>query len=432
MKKILCLILRFFAKRIIHKYAPVVIGITGSVGKTSTKEAIFTVLRKKCPGLRQNIKNYNNEIGLPLTIIGVDTGGTNLIAWLKIFIKAAGLLFKVDVNYPKILILEMGADKPNDIEYLIKIAPCQIGVLTKIGTAHIEFFGSIEKIAEEKQKIISHLDSSGFAIVNFDDAAAQKALKNTSAQIITFGVGAGADVRALESTMQSSASSADKNCNLGLSFKLNYNGSSVPAFLPNIVGVHQIYPALAAASVGISLGMNLVEISEALRDYLPPKGRMNLIKGINNSLIIDDTYNASPEAAVSAIETLAQMKFTGTGRKIAALGDMLELGDLTEQSHYNVGKFCAEQKIDILICSGKFAEIIKRGAIEHGLNNGQVFAVDNSDAAGQLLKNMLKNDDILLIKGSQASRMEKAVKTVMAEPDTATKLLVRQESTWLE
>ncbi len=115
MKKILCLILKFFAKRIIRKYAPVVIGITGSVGKTSTKEAIFTVLRKKCPnlptgqaGLRQNIKNYNNEIGLPLTIIGADTGGMNPIAWLKIFIKAIGLLLKFDANYPTILILEMG------------------------------------------------------------------------------------------------------------------------------------------------------------------------------------------------------------------------------------------------------------------------------------------------------------------------------------
>ncbi|MFH0815017.1 MAG: UDP-N-acetylmuramoyl-tripeptide--D-alanyl-D-alanine ligase [Candidatus Falkowbacteria bacterium] len=431
MKKILCLILRFFAKCVIHKYAPVVIGITGSVGKTSTKEAIFTVLRKKCPNLRQNIKNYNNEIGLPLTIIGADTGNANPIAWLRVFAKAIGLLLKFDVNYPTILILEMGADKPNDIEYLIKIAPCQIGVLTKIGTAHIEFFGSIEKIAEEKQKIISHLDSSGFAIVNFDDARAQKALKNTSAQIITFGINEGADVRALESTMQNSASSADKNCNLGLSFKLNYKGSSVPAFLPNIIGAHQIYPALAATGVGLALGMNLIEISEALRNYLPPKGRMNLIEGINDSTIIDDTYNSSPEAAISAIETLAQMKFNGTGRKIAALGDMLELGDSTEKSHYDIGKFCAEQKIDVLICSGKFAEMTKRGAVEHGLELGQVFVVDNSVATGQLLKNMIKNDDIVLIKGSQGSRMEKAVKAVMLAPEKAGKLLVRQESGWL-
>jgi UDP-N-acetylmuramoyl-tripeptide--D-alanyl-D-alanine ligase len=423
MLKILQKILKYYSIRIIKKYSPVIIGVTGSVGKTSTKEAIFAVLHKKHPDTRRNIKNYNNEIGLPLTIIGTDTGGKSLMAWLKIFAKARALLKKTDPTYPTILILEMGADKPGDIEYLTKIAPCQIGILTKIGTAHIEFFGSIEKIAEEKRHIITHLDKSGFAILNADDELVVKFQKQTKAQVITFGVSSNATVAAIEINTQ-------REKNAGTMFKLKYKGASVPAFLPNTIGRHQIYPALAAAAVGLALGMNLVEISEGLRGYKSPKGRMNLIKGINGSLIIDDTYNSSPEAATAAIETLAETTINDAGRKIAVLGDMLELGERTNISHFEIGKLCAKKKIDLLICSGKFGKIVESGAVEHGLNNNQVFAVDNADEAGQLLTNMLKQDDIILIKGSQGSRMEKTVKAIMAEPEKAGELLIRQDSNW--
>jgi UDP-N-acetylmuramoyl-tripeptide--D-alanyl-D-alanine ligase len=424
MLKLLQIILKYYATRIIKKYSPIVVGITGSVGKTSTKEAAYAVLSKKFPNIRRNIKNYNNEIGLPLTIIGSDTGGRSLKAWLKIFAQARTLLKKTDLNYPAMLILEMGADKPNDIKYLTRIAPCQLGVLTKIGTAHIEFFGSIEKIAAEKRNIVTHLDSSGFAILNADDELVAKSAKMTKAQILTYGIDNNADIMGIEMNTQCEGAA-------GTMFKLKYKGSTVPTFLPNAIGKHQIYPALAAAAIGLALGMNLVEISQGLRELKPPRGRMNLLSGINDSLIIDDTYNSSPEAAAAAIETLAQTTCGATGKKIAVLGDMLELGNLTEQSHYQIGKLCAEKKVDALICVGKFAEIAKRGAIENGKNKTMIFAFENADMAGQALKNMIERGDLILIKGSQGSRMEKAVKASMAEPDKAGELLVRQDSKWL-
>ena len=153
MRHLLFKILKCLSQKILKKYRPLVIGITGSVGKTSTKEAIFAVLRGKFK-VRENQKNYNNEIGVPLTIIGTETGGQSIFKWLKIFFKAWILIFKKDPNYPEMLVLEMGADKAGDIEYLTKMAPCDIGVVTAVSEVHLEFFGSLEKIIVEKQKIM--------------------------------------------------------------------------------------------------------------------------------------------------------------------------------------------------------------------------------------------------------------------------------------
>ncbi|MCK4554802.1 hypothetical protein KAU19_07680, partial [Candidatus Parcubacteria bacterium] len=196
MKKIIQLKLKILAKLILAKYKPDVIGITGSVGKTSTKEAIYTVLASKFK-VRRNIKNYNNEIGLPLTIIGADSPGRSIIGWYIVFLKALKLILFKDKDYPKILVLEMGVDRPGDMKYLNNIVKCKVGVITSIGPVHLEFFGTINNIQKEKGGLIKNLTKSSWAVLNYDDEKVRQTGNNTEAQILTYGFNEKADVRAL-------------------------------------------------------------------------------------------------------------------------------------------------------------------------------------------------------------------------------------------
>jgi UDP-N-acetylmuramoyl-tripeptide--D-alanyl-D-alanine ligase len=423
MLKLLQFILAWLAMAIIKKYQPQIVGITGSIGKTSAKEAIFCVLQTKF-NARKNIKNYNNEIGVPLTIIGQESGGKSALGWLKVFSAAMNLIFFHDKEYPDILVLEMGADKPGDISYLVEKFPCDIGVITAIGPTHLEAFKTVEEIVKEKQKIVSHLKASNTAILNADDALVKKTHAKTRAKVIFFGYDESAGVRAIELDEQAGALDL-----AGVKFKIAHGGSAVPVFLPGVIGAHQINAALIGASVGIALGMNLIEISEGLKNYHSPKGRMNLISG-RKTLIIDDTYNSSPKAAEAALKTLADAKIGDIKRKAAIFGDMLELGDFTEEAHYELGARTARAGIDILIAVGKFKDMICQGARENGMPEQSVFSFVNSTLAAQGVENIIQPGDLILVKGSQGSRMERVVKALMKEPEKAGELLVRQEREW--
>lgn len=414
-----------FAKEIAKKYKPQVVGITGSMGKTSAKEAVFAVLATKF-NVRKNIKNYNNEIGVPLTIIGEESGGQSVGAWLKIFIKAIKLIFAHDKEYPEVLVLEMGADKPGDIGYLTEIIPCHVGVVTTIGPAHLEAFKTVENVAKEKQKIVSHLTAEDTAVLNSDDPLTGKMHQKTKAKVLFFGYGEEANVRAVE------LSSQTENFNLsGIKFKIAYAGSTVPIFLPGVVGAHQINAALIAASVGIAFGLNLIEISEGLKNYTTPRGRMSLVEG-RGTLIIDDTYNSSPKAAKAALEALSKLNVgIENSRKVAILGDMLELGDYTDEAHYELGKQAAQAGVKLLVCVGNFRQETARGASENGLLNTQIVQLKNSDEAVEKISGLIQPNDLILIKGSQGARMEKVVKVLMKYPEKAPELLVRQSDEWL-
>lgn len=419
MKKILKVVLAFLVKKVLKKYRPKIIGITGSIGKTSTKEAIYTVLKHKF-SVRKTEGNYNNEIGLPLTILGEKSPGKSIFGWVKIFFRFIALCKKKINDYPQVLILEMGADKPGDIDYLTKLAPCDIGVVTKIAPAHIEFFGTLEKIAQEKKKIVTHMGENGRAILNFDDPRVRQMAKNLSAPVISFGYADDADVRALDLLNEK------QGADMGIQFKLFYRGSTVPMFLPGVIGEHQIYSALAACAVGLSLGMNLVDIGQALREYRAPKGRMNLILGKKNSLLVDDTYNSSPEAAMAAVEAVS--KLNSDLRKVAFLGDMLELGDLASEAHYDLGKKVAQSGFSCLVAVGRFRQDLIQGAKQAGLNN--LYEFENSQLAVLQALDVINNNDIVLIKGSQGSRMEFVTRALMNDPLQAKDLLVRQTGLW--
>jgi UDP-N-acetylmuramoyl-tripeptide--D-alanyl-D-alanine ligase len=425
MKKILEKILANLAKEILQKYQPKVVGITGSIGKTSAKEAVFAVLEKKF-NARQNIKNYNNELGVPLTIIGEEAGGRSITKWFNVWRKAKRLIKSKDSEYPEVLVLEMGADKPGDIEYLVDIAPCFVGVLTTVGPTHLEAFGTVENVAKEKQKIVTHLDKTGFAILNYDDEIVRAMADNTKAKVVFYGQTDKAQIYALDLFNQGLTMDLE-----GIKFKITDGKSSVPVFLPGVVGVHQINCALIAAAVGHSFGMNLVEIADGLKNYHAPKGRMNLIEGADETLLIDDTYNSSPKAAIAALEALSTLKLSAVERKGAILGDMLELGAYTDEAHFNLGKKAAELKLDFLVCVGINREKMAEGALKNGLSEEQLFKFENSELAGQNGKELLKSKDLILIKGSQGSRMEKVVKSLMKYPERAGDLLVRQSADWL-
>jgi len=423
-KKILILqkVLRLMAVLVLKKYNPRIISVTGSVGKTSAKEAIFTVLASNFR-VRRSEKNYNNEIGIPLTIIGVCSGERSLIKWVGVFLRWLAVVV-LPSEYPEILILEMGADRPGDITYLTDFIKSEIGIITDISMSHIEFFKNIEGVAKTKGTLAKRLADTGLAILNIDNAEVAKLIDQVSANLITIGFSEKADMQATD--LAFIYSDNDQQIK-GLSFKLNYKGTSIPVRLNNILARHQVYPALIAAATGTWLGLNLVEIAAALENFSSPCGRMNLISGLRNSMIIDDTYNSSPASLIAALETF---KDVATGRKIAVLGDMLELGGATEKEHSNVGRKLAEIKTDIFIAVGMRMKFAEAELLKNGFLPENIFMFKDPMAAGKKLQEIIKENDLVLVKGSQGTRMEKVVEEVMANPQKSDELLCRQNEEW--
>jgi len=421
--KFLQRILAFIAGKIIKKYRPIIIGITGSVGKSSTKQTVALILKNHM-NIRESKGNYNNEIGVPLTIIGVKSPGRNLVGWTKVLIFGFLKIVFKDKSYPRVLVLEMAADRPGDIEYLLKMAPCKIGVLTAIGRAHVEFFKNIENVAHEKSAIITNLPKDGWAILNADDKRVLSLKNETSAGVLTYGLGPQADIQGLEVGLDQVLKPEGPEIR-GLRFKVSYQGNIVPVFLPGTVSLSQVYVALASIAVGLPLGLNLIDLVQTLEKYKALPGRMSLIQGINRSLIIDDTYNSSPLAVESALETLESIRIHPYASKWVILGDMLELGDLSRRAHYQVGKKIARTKFDYLIAVGREARAIVQGARENGFINENVFSFENSLAVFKFLKPRIKTGDVILIKGSRKMKMEKLVKEIMLQPYLAKKYLVR-------
>lgn len=427
MKKLLEFKLKFLAKAVLAKYRPEIIGITGSVGKTSAREAIFAVISAKFKA-RQSVKNYNNEIGLPLTIIGAAHPRKSFWGWIFICFKACGLLVWKKNDYPKILILEMGVDRPGDMKYLLGIVKPKIGVITKIGESHLEFFKSVDEIKDEKGMLVKNLTKDGCAVLNFDDKKLRELAASLDNKKITYGLNKGADIAASEIIFSGANNFKPENMkSAGMSFKLNYKNKTVPVFLPGVINTSAVSSSLAGAAVGLVYGMNMEEIAAALKNFKQPRGRMNLLAGVKNTLIIDDTYNASPQSTIAAFEVLNNIS---AKRKIAALGDMLELGSYTEEGHRLVGKKVFEVGVDELIIVGERARDIGRGAKEAGMKEENIFYFPNSDEAKSFVQERIREGDLILIKGSQGARMEKIVKEIMAEPARGGELLVRQGKEW--
>ena len=429
-KKIITKILIWEAKSAIARNRPKIIGVTGSSGKSSTKDAIAVVLEKKFT-VRKSIKSYNSELGLALAILGLRTAWGSSLGWLKNirdgFKEIWGLPdAEAGKDFPKVLVLEMGVDRPKDLEKLLKIARPDIGVVTAIGEVpvHVEFFAGPEEVAREKAKLVKTLSAQGHAVLNFDDDVVWDMHKETKANVLSYGFAKGAAIL---------ASNINVSIEKGISFKLNYEGNSLPVRLKNVFGKHHIYATLAAAAVGIIYEMNLIEIVEALNLYKPPPGRLQLIKGVKNSWILDDSYNASPLATHAALDTLGELEANlpdgKAGRKIAVFGDMLEIGKFTIVAHKAVGERAAKIT-DLFITVGPRTKFAVEGAISTGMDKSKVFNFSTSREAAAFLKDKIAEGDLILVKGSQAMRMERIVEEIMSEPDRASELLCRQDEYW--
>lgn len=426
-KKIIVSIITWQAKLILKRYKPKVIVITGSVGKTSTKDAIFTVL-SKFKTVRKSQKSFNSEIGLPLTILGVPNGWDDPFIWLDNIIRGFYLLlFKT--NYPEYLVLEIGVGKPGDITKNVTpwLRP-DVVVVTRFPDkpVHVEFFGSVEKIIEEKSALVDALKKDGLLILNHDDEKVYNLHERSESKTVSFGLTENSTYHAVYPTYLYEKKNGIKVPD-GINFKLEYEGHTFPVMLPNILGMHNIGQALAAIACARELGCDLLESINAISKHVTPPGRLSLIEGINDSYIIDDSYNSSPVAMDAALVVLNDIE---GNRKIAVLGDMLELGKFTEEEHRAVGEKVAGIA-DILVTVGPRAKLIADEALLHGFPQKEVYIFDTSKSAAAFLEGIVENGDIVLIKGSQGVRLERAVEAIMKNKERKFELLCRQDKEWL-
>ncbi len=409
----------------IRKYKPVIIGVTGNAGKTSTKEAIAAVLRSSRT-VRIAAGNLNNEFGFALTILGnwdeeYYDRGSSIGLWLRVLWAGfCGLIIRRD--FAEVFLLEYGADCPGDIKRLATLFKPHIAVITTVGDTpvHIEFFKDTDAVAAEKANLVKILTATDYAVLNHDDSRVLNMKSKTQAHVLTYGFGESSTIQISDFKYINT----DEGKPTGAAFKIYKASGFVPVNIYGSLGKSQAYAVAAAAGVGVILGMNLIKIGEALRQYRGPNGRLKIIDGINGSTIIDDTYNASPASTRLALETLRDLE---SPRKIAVLGDMLELGEHANLSHQNIGLMTASCA-DILVCVGSLAKLI---AETSKINKDKIFIFNTSDEAKFKIRSLIRKLDVILVKGSQSMRMERIVAEIMAQPQYKKEFLVRQSKNWL-
>lgn len=404
-KKVIVKILEIEARILIHRTKPKIIGVAGSVGKTSTKDAIYHAISRQ-KKTRRSEKSFNSEFGLPLTILNLPSGWNSPVDWLVIIYRGLlrGLFFPAH-KYPEILVLEVGTDRPGDMDRVLSWLYFDIVVLTRCPEipVHVEYFNDPHDLNEEDKKIVKGLTPHGTAVLNADDKEIMELVGRYDGPIVTYGYSSEAQVRATDEEK----------------------------LLEKALGKQEGYPLLASLAVSQVLGLDLGLVRSELESVEKPKGRMNLIEGIHETLIIDDTYNSSPVAVEEALNVLGNRKSEAhpNSRRIAVLGDMMELGKYTEREHKRIGAY-AKDHTDLLITVGLRAEYIATGAKEAHMHHTKIHSYPRKDGAIEYLKKHLHAGDIILIKGSQSSRMEEVVKALMKNPDEASRLLVRQEKEW--
>lgn len=394
--------LRWLSTIILKRYRPDIIAITGSLGKTSAKEAVFQVLSQKFRVQRTD-KNYGTEFGVPAAIIGVEVPSRQLlIKWLIIFIKAIGLIIIKSKKYPQILVLEMAADKHGDIKYFMSFIKPKISIITSISQVHLEKFAKFSQIISEKRQIIECLPPEAYAVLNFDDEHVKKMAGKTKARILAYGL----------NNQEAIIKAQDvkiilKDNQIGLYFKLLYNDTATPVFAPGAAAVHQIYSLLAAATCASIYKLTVLEIAQGLEKFQSLPGRFAIKKGQNNTWLIDDAYNAAPVSVCAALESLSN--FPTGKRRIAVLGDMLELGSFEKQGHETVGKCAACQKLNLLIIYGERAKMIGQSAQDAGMPKDKIRHFDNQEELVDYLKGQMQREDVILVKGSHGMKMEEMV-----------------------
>jgi UDP-N-acetylmuramoyl-tripeptide--D-alanyl-D-alanine ligase len=351
-----------------------VIGITGSVGKTTTKELIAAVLAQRYRVLKSQ-GNYNNEIGLPLTLLQLDDSHERVV-------------------------LEMGTYGPGEISLLAEIARPQVGIVTNVGPVHLERMGTIERIAQAKSELPAALPVDGVAILNADDARVRAMAQQTPARVFLYGLAPDSDLW---------ADGVQTRGLRGIRFRFHRRTSGgqeevIDAHLP-LLGSHNVYTALRAAAAGLVEGLSWDEILRGLR--IGEQLRLAAVPGVNGSTLLDDTYNSSPDSAIAALDLLGEMD----GRKVAVLGDMLELGAYEVEGHRQVARRAIEV-VSLLITVGRLGRLIGEAALEFGMPSERVVHVQDNAGAIACLQERVREGDAVLIKGSRGMAMEQIVEAL--------------------
>ncbi len=350
-----------------RQFACRTIGVTGSVGKSSTKELIAAVLRQRFRTAKSE-GNLNNEIGLPLTLLQLE-------------------------NSVERVVLEMGMYALGEIATLCDIAQPHVGVVTNVGPTHLERLGTLERIAQAKGELVEALPPEGWAILNGDDARVVAMRDRTRARVWCYGLDSRCDVWA----------DAIESFGLeGIAFNLHGGGENLRVRIP-LLGRHSVHTALAAASVGLVEGLAWDEIMRGLRDE-SAQLRLIAVPAESGATILDDTYNASPASSLAALNLLAELD----GRKVAVLGDMLELGSEEQRGHQVVGARAAHV-VDVLIAVGARGQWIGQAARAAGLAAEQVFFGADNARAIEIARAVLRAGDVVLVKGSRGMQMEEIV-----------------------
>lgn len=361
-----------------RKFTIPVAAITGSSGKTTTKEMTAHIV-----SLSKNVLkaegSFNNFVGVPLTI------------------------FKLQAVH-EVLILELGTNRRGEIKRLTNIAEPDIGLITNIGPAHLEELKTLDTVRDEKCDLFLNMPEAGVAIVNIDDERLGAHVATIwRGEKITFGLNKDADISAEEIGMQNS---------MGISFTLRINENRKKVYL-SLAGMHNVYNALAAAAVSRALGIDISIICEGLASFKSVSGRMEIIRLKNGAFLINDTYNANPASVSAAIKTLKDLK--GNGKTTVILGDMLELGERAWEMHEEIGGLIGETKVDNIIIRGDFSKAIAAGALKKNVSKDAILFLETPDEILMNIKECLKEGDWILLKGSRKMKMEEITKRIIKE-----------------
>ena len=360
-----------------HKFIIPVVAVTGSSGKTTTKEMIATVAGLSGPVLK-NKGNYNNLVGLPLSLLDLS------------------------VEH-EMAVVELGTNKRGEIARLATIADPDIGVITNIGPAHLEWFGSLDVVMEEKGDLFLNMRNNGVAIINRDDPYSRVLADRWWGRNISFGIDENAFVRAERIFMRGER---------GISFTLNMGGIGKGIDMA-VVGRHNIYNALACAAACSAMDIGYDVICEGLSAFRQIEGRMDIHRLKDGGTVIDDTYNANPASVMEALKTLGDLK--GKNESIVILGDMLELGEEAGRLHEDVGRAIADTGVSNLFLKGEFSQSVAKGAVENGFSEDHIYFAETPDKVMGVLHSLVRERDWILVKGSRRMKMEEFLHAILEE-----------------
>lgn len=366
------------AQAVRQTFSGPVIGITGSIGKTTTKELTATLLETMF-SVTKSGANFNNEIGVPQTIFGASETST---AW----------------------ILEMGMRGGGQIAELARISQPTVGIITGIGLSHIELLGSRQAIANAKAELFEALPSDGISIFPADDDFAQTLETKSRGRLLRVGLDTKAEVQATDISRQEN----------GWRFTIHSPWGTQKAFLPS-AGRFNIQNALLGIAAGGALGIPLDSLAKALLRFEPPAMRLETLTATCGATIIADCYNAAPDSMVGALQTLSETPISGTGKRIAVLGEMKELGRFAEEAHRMVGRVAAKLKLDLLVLVGEQTTFLSAAAVAEGFDRNNVFYFEKTQQAAEAIAFIAQNGDVILAKGSRALELERVVKAL--QPD---------------